>query len=303
MANNTVFLIGALARDPELRYTPNGTAIFEGTLAGEDQVIKQDGNTTNIPWYHRFSLMGKAAEYAASANYVAGNIMRVSGQVDYSEWEDSESHKKRSMIRVKVNPMGLQRLEDRPEHLVNDSGGGVRLAALGGSFNQVSVSGNLTRDAELRHTAGGDPVITLRLAINESWMDRNNQRQNKTHYLDIELWREQAKAVSDYKKGQGVFALGRLQNKAFTSKEGDKRNTTELSPSICEAIITPPRSDAAGAAPARQAAAPARQTAAPARQAAPARSAPPSRPAPSRSGGLDIDQGLDDFPPDEDLPF
>ena len=40
---NHVYLVGALARDPELRYTPNGTAVFEATVAGEDRVVVQAG--------------------------------------------------------------------------------------------------------------------------------------------------------------------------------------------------------------------------------------------------------------------
>lgn len=299
MGQNNVLLIGALARDPELRYTPSGTAVFEGTLAGEERITKNDGTTTSIPWYHRFSLLGKSAEYAAEQNHKAGHILRISGQIDYSEWTDTNSGKNRSAIKIKVTPgVGIQRLEDRDDALVNDAGGGVRLSNDGGAFNQVMLSGNLTRDAELRHTKSGDAVTSLRLAINEKWRDRNGAENNKTHYIQIELWREAATAAQNHKKGQGLFVLGRLENTSFTNKDGDKVSATQVSPQICEVAV---RTGEGGARPA-QASQTRASAPAPSRSAAPSRAAPPSRPV--RSGGLDIDQGLDDFPPEEeDLPF
>ena len=46
---NHVYLLGALARDPELRYTPNGTAVADLTVAGEDNVMGNDGRARVLP--------------------------------------------------------------------------------------------------------------------------------------------------------------------------------------------------------------------------------------------------------------
>ena len=70
---NHVFLIGALARDPELRYTPNGTAVFEATVAGEDHIVGNDGRERKLPWYHRVSILGKPAEWQAERNLKGGD--------------------------------------------------------------------------------------------------------------------------------------------------------------------------------------------------------------------------------------
>ena len=72
---NHVYLIGALARDPELRYTPSGTAVFEATIAGEDHIIGNDGRERKLPWYHRVSILGKPAEWQAERN-LKGEIGR-----------------------------------------------------------------------------------------------------------------------------------------------------------------------------------------------------------------------------------
>ncbi|MDR6219023.1 single-stranded DNA-binding protein [Deinococcus soli (ex Cha et al. 2016)] len=286
---NHVYLVGALARDPELRYTPSGTAVFEATVAGEDTVVGNDGKERTLPWYHRVSMLGKPAEWMGDRNMKAGDPVMVEGTVDYSQWEAPEGGK-RSMVRVRaVRFEGL----DRPNaELINDAGGGVRLAK---GSNEVRLIGNVTRDPELRYTPAGDAVLGLGLAVNENWVDKSGQRQEKTHWIDATLWRELAEAFKEIKKGDPVYITGRLVNEAWTDKDGNKRNTTKVEVRSAELLA---RGNAEGGAP-RAPAAPRQQ---PAQTGAPAASRA-ARP-PARSGGLDIDAGLDDFPPEEeDLPF
>ena len=284
---NHVFLMGALARDPELRYTPSGTAVFEATVAGEDHVMGTDGRERKLPWYHRVTLLGKPAEWQAERNLKAGDGVVVEGALDYSQWEAPEGGK-RSMVRVKS--LRMEQLAYQPE-LVQDAGGGVRSAT---AMNEVMLIGNIVRDPELRYTPSGDAVLGIGLAINESWTDRNGNKSEKTHWIDATLWRELAESFKDVKKGDPVMIIGRLVNESWTDKDGNKRNSTKVEVRMAQQLARNP--GAAGAAPAAS-----RQAAPAQRPAAPAASAP--RPAP-RSGGLDIDQGLDDFPPEEeDLPF
>jgi len=88
---NHVYLIGALARDPELRYTGNGMAVFEATVAGEDRVIGNDGRERNLPWYHRVSILGKPAEWQAERNLKGGDAVVVEGTLEYRQWEAPEA--------------------------------------------------------------------------------------------------------------------------------------------------------------------------------------------------------------------
>lgn len=294
---NHVFLIGALARDPELRYTPSGTAVFEATVAGEDQVIGSDGRERKLPWYHRVSILGKPAEWQAERNLKGGDAVMVEGTLDYSSWEAPEGGK-RSMVKVKAQRM--EQLAAQGE-LVQDAGGGVRLAR---GLNEVILVGNVVRDPELRYTPAGDAVLGIGLAVNESWTDRQGQKQEKTHWVDATLWRELAESMKDLKKGDPVIVQGRLVNEAWTDKDGNKRNSTKVEATRVEAL-----SRGAGAGQSGYAASPATprtQTASSAARPQASRPAAPARAASTgnRSGGLDIDQGLDDFPPEEeDLPF
>ncbi|WP_135229125.1 single-stranded DNA-binding protein [Deinococcus fonticola] len=295
---NHVFLIGALARDPELRYTPSGTAVFEATVAGEDHLIGTDGRERKLPWYHRVSILGKPAEWQAERNLKGGDAVMVEGSLEYSQWEAPEGGK-RSMVRVKA--LRMEQLGYEPE-LVSDAGGGVRM---GSGMNEVVLIGNVVRDPELRYTPAGDAVLGLGLAVNETWNDRQGQRQEKTHWIDATLWRELAESMQSVRKGDPIMVVGRLVNESWTDKDGNKRNSTKVEATRVESLA---RGAAAGttAGYAASPAAPRTQTASsPARPAATAaRASAPARSAGNRSGNLDIDQGLDDFPPEEeDLPF
>jgi single-strand DNA-binding protein len=285
---NNVILIGTLAREPELRYTGSGVAVYEATIAGEDHIAGQDGKQRQLPWYHRISILGKPAEWQAERNLQAGDPVMVEGSLDYSSWDAPEGGK-RSAVRVKA--LRVESLATQPE-TTQDAGGGVRMS---GGMNQVMVVGNLTREPDLRYTPAGDAVLGLSMAVNETWNDRQGVKQEKVHWIDATLWRDLAESAKDLKKGDPVLITGRLTNESWTDKEGNKRNSTKIEATRVEAL-------ARGAAPgtATTPAAPRQATASAAR---PQQRAAATAAQGSRSAGLDIDSGLQDFPPEEDLPF
>ncbi|GGL77436.1 single-stranded DNA-binding protein [Deinococcus aerolatus] len=295
---NHVYLVGALARDPELRYTPNGTAVFEATVAGEDRVVGNDGRERSLPWYHRVSILGKPAEWQAERNLKGGDAVMVEGALDYSSWEAPEGGK-RSAIKVKA--LRMEGLDAQPE-LIQDAGGGVRM---GNGLNEVVLVGNVVRDPELRYTPAGDAVLGIGLAVNETWNDRQGNKQEKTHWVDVTLWRELAEAMKELRKGDPVMVKGRLVNESWTDRDGNKRNSTKVEATRVEALSRGAGTGTPAATPAGPRTQTASSAARPQTQSSgygqdQGRAANTG----NRSGGLDIDQGLDDFPPEEeDLPF
>jgi single-strand DNA-binding protein len=98
-----------------------------------------------------------------------------------------------------------------------------------GSVNKVILIGNLGRDAELRHTPGGQAVASLNLATTEQWNDKEGQRQEKTEWHRIVLWGRQAESLQQYLvKGKQIYVEGRLQTRQWDDKDGNKRYTTEI---------------------------------------------------------------------------
>ncbi|MEP7167111.1 MAG: single-stranded DNA-binding protein [Candidatus Woesebacteria bacterium] len=99
------------------------------------------------------------------------------------------------------------------------------------SLNMVQLIGNLTRDPELRYTPTGTAVCTMGLATNRSWttQESGGQRQEETTYHRIVVWSKLAEICGQYlKKGSKAYVQGRLQNRKWTSKEGQEKESVEI---------------------------------------------------------------------------
>lgn len=99
------------------------------------------------------------------------------------------------------------------------------------SLNLVQLIGNLTRDPELRYTPNGTAVCTMSLATNRSWstQDSGGQRQEETTYHRIVVWSKLAEICGQFlKKGSKAYVQGRMQNRKWTSKDGQEKETVEI---------------------------------------------------------------------------
>jgi single-strand DNA-binding protein len=97
------------------------------------------------------------------------------------------------------------------------------------SVNKVILVGNLGRDPELRHTAGGSAVINFSLATNEVWNDKDGQRQQRTEWHKVVVWGRQAETLNEYlRKGRQIYVEGRLQTRKWTDNQNQEKYTTEI---------------------------------------------------------------------------
>jgi single-strand DNA-binding protein len=88
--------------------------------------------------------------------------------------------------------------------------------------------GNLCADPELRITQSGEAVLKLRLACNESYLDKSGSRQERCEYLNITLFGKRGEALSKFlTKGERLFVEGRIQTSSY-EKDGEKRYRTEV---------------------------------------------------------------------------
>ena len=114
MANlNSVHLIGNLTRDPEVRYTPKGTAVCDLSLAINRSIPpeKEGGDWREETVFVDVTLWGKTAENAGQ--YLAkGRSVFVDGRLALETWDDKQSGQKRS--RLKVVAESVQFLGSRP---------------------------------------------------------------------------------------------------------------------------------------------------------------------------------------------
>lgn len=97
------------------------------------------------------------------------------------------------------------------------------------SVNKVILLGNLGRDPEVRYTPSGEAVANYSIATTETWKDKGGQRQEKTEWHNVVMYRRLAEIAGEYlKKGSQVYIEGRLQTRKWQDKQGNDRYTTEI---------------------------------------------------------------------------
>lgn len=96
------------------------------------------------------------------------------------------------------------------------------------SLNVVCISGNLTREPDLRTTAGGIPVLSLGIAVNERVKDASGNWSDRANFIDCVMFGKRAESVSQYlAKGTKVAIEGKLRYSSW-ERDGQKRSKLEV---------------------------------------------------------------------------
>ena len=96
---------------------------------------------------------------------------------------------------------------------------------------QITIVGNLVADPELRFTPSGQPVATFRVASTPRYMDRETQewKDADSLFLSCNVWRQAAENVAEsLQRGMRVIVSGRLRQRNYETKEGEKRTVYEV---------------------------------------------------------------------------
>lgn len=160
------------------------------------------------------------------------------------------------------------------------------------SINRVNISGNLTRDPELRSTQGGMPILAFGVAVNDR---RRNQQtgewEDVPNFVDCVVFGARAEPLSRFlSKGSKVAIEGKLRYSSWESKDGSKRSKLEVI--VDEVEFLSPRNQQGGAPAFQQGQqAPAYAASAPA----------PAAPQQNYAGPVQTPPSADVY--DEDIPF
>jgi single-strand DNA-binding protein len=146
---NKVILIGNLGKDPEVKYTPQGTAVAKFSLATNERFKDKDGQWQDRTEWHNVTAWARTAEIAGEYLKKGGKVY-IEGRLHTHSWDDKESGQKKYMTEIIVNDLVL--LSGRGEGVGDDSGGRSRgVAASGGNnFDQ--------RAPEPEHAAVSTPI-------------------------------------------------------------------------------------------------------------------------------------------------
>lgn len=97
------------------------------------------------------------------------------------------------------------------------------------SLAKMILVGNLGRDAELRYTPKGTPVLEFSLATNERWTDAVGAQQELTQWFRVTVWGRQAESLKPFLvKGKQVLVEGRFRSREFTDRDGKHRVSLEV---------------------------------------------------------------------------
>jgi single-strand DNA-binding protein len=94
------------------------------------------------------------------------------------------------------------------------------------AINKVIIMGNISNEIELKQTQSGTSVCSFNVAVNRYSKD---PREAKCDFFTVVAWQQRAEFVSRYfKKGQAIVVIGRLENREWSDKQGNKRISTEI---------------------------------------------------------------------------
>jgi single-strand DNA-binding protein len=97
------------------------------------------------------------------------------------------------------------------------------------NINRVVLTGNLTRDPELRTTPSGMSVCSLRIASNTRRKDGSGNWVDKPNYFDVTVWGAQGENCANYlSKGRPVALDGRLEWREWEDQNGNKRQAVDI---------------------------------------------------------------------------
>ncbi len=96
-------------------------------------------------------------------------------------------------------------------------------------LNKAMIIGRLGREPELKYTQSGMPVTTLNIATDESYLDRDGNRVEKTEWHRVSVFQRAAENCAQYlSKGSLVYVEGRIQTRKWQDQQGQDRYSTDI---------------------------------------------------------------------------
>lgn len=95
--------------------------------------------------------------------------------------------------------------------------------------NKVQLIGHLGQDPEVFRFDGGKTKVTMSIATNESYTNKQGEKVDNTHWHNLVVWGKTAEIAEKYlKKGSELAVEGKLTSRSYETREGDKRYITEV---------------------------------------------------------------------------
>lgn len=240
MGLNHVHLVGAVARPPDLRYTPAGRAVLRIDVAGDTPRVDDDGETRTIPWYQRVTVFGPQAERVAD-HLAVGSPVWIDGRLEERRWtrDDGRTGTSLDVVAMRIEKIGVGARDPEAPFTIDAR----EQPRLRDASHVVRLIGNMARDVEVRTTDQGHALALATLAVGDAMVkgETTDTQGPKTHFVDLRAWRGRALACAGLLKGDPVYVEGRLVTDAWTDGEGERRWSTRVEVERTERIERLPR--------------------------------------------------------------
>jgi len=96
-------------------------------------------------------------------------------------------------------------------------------------INKVIIVGNVGREPEMRFTPNGNPVTTFSVATNESFTDKDGERQKRTEWFNVTTWNRLAETCNQFLSvGSMVYVEGTQRTRSWEAQDGQRKYRTEV---------------------------------------------------------------------------
>jgi len=226
---NKIILIGNLEADPEVRYTPSGTAVANFNMATEEQWSDREGQKQTRKGWHRIVAWRRLGE-------ICGEYMRkgsqcfIEGRLQTRSWEDQDGNKRWTTEVIAQNMQMLGSADRGQSEQFSDGPDSTQNATPQGGVNKVILLGRLGSDPEVKQIPSGSTVANFSIATSEEWKDKNSgEKQERTEWHRIVAWDKLGQMCGQsLHKGSQVYIEGRVQTRSWEGQDGNKRWTTEI---------------------------------------------------------------------------
>lgn len=114
-------------------------------------------------------------------------------------------------------------------------------------INSINMTGNLCADPELNYTPSGKAICKLRIASTDQYTDQNHTKQDKTVFVDVDIWGPAGENCARWlSKGDQIAFTGRLDQDLWQAQDGSKRSKHKITASLVKFLRTKKHGDVNG---------------------------------------------------------
>ncbi len=232
---NKVMVIGNVGKEPDLRYTPDGTATSKFSVAANRVWTTPEGEKREeTEWFNIVTWRDLAEK--CSAYVKKGQKVYVEGRQQTRKWTDPQGVEKRftDLIAYRIvlmwKPRSAAGGEDEGDGAtVLEDSGDAGNSGMDDSLNSLMVIGTLLKDPEMHQSPDGNSRTNFTVVVKRGWKSPDGEHREETELVSVVAWKKLAETIgNNMAKGQRVFVEGRLQTRKWTDPEGVEKRLMSL---------------------------------------------------------------------------